>query len=775
MIYDLDSLEFDKVLTKIVPYAQTNYAKEEILKLRPSNVYENVLRLLEETETARKMLVSYGNIPLGGVYDLKESLNKAKIGGMLLANELLNISNFIYATKNVLNYYRQILNLKLDTLALDEYFNHIKVLDKLKKEIDYCISEKATILDQASLQLATIRRNINQAEIKRKQKLQEIVTKKASFLTENLIVSRKDRLCVCVKAEYKNSFKGIILDESASHTTVYIEPEEVVGLTNQLFSLENMEKEEIENILRILSASVCANITELLVNLENITTLDIIFSKATYANFTNAIKPSLNQDLIIDLKQARHPLIDQDKIVPIDIKIGENYNTIIITGPNTGGKTVALKTTGLLTLMAQTGILTPATNANLNVFDNVFVDIGDEQSIEQSLSTFSSHMKNVIQITEEVTANSLVLLDELGSGTDPKEGACLAIAIIEYLKGIGAITIATTHYADLKAYAFGKTDIINASVEFNLDTLEPTYKLLLGVPGSSNAIKIAKRLGLSNYICDTAYKYVVEDQSDLNVFLENLEKENNRVSRLQEENAKLKEKLEEELQKIREERQMLNDMQDEILRKASINASKLLSDAKTKSEELLHEIEQLKKKEYKEHEIASVKYKARNLNLDGVSSEDIMKYDFKVGDTVYVKKYAKEGTILTIDTAKDRYEVKMGPLKFSFKKNDLEFRKVKTIKIDKPKKKYEPSLKKHAKMELDLRGFRYEEVHDALDKFIDNAFLAGLRQVSIIHGFGTGAVRQAVYAYLKKCPYVKSTRFGGEGEGLNGCTIVELK
>jgi DNA mismatch repair protein MutS2 len=602
--------------------------------------------------------------------------------------------------------------------------------------------------------------------------MQELLQSKAKMLNENLIVMRNGRMCLCVKAEYKNVLKGVIHDESASKTTVYIEPFSALEIANRIVSYKEEEKTEIAKILAQLSNVAFSYELEIKNNFNNLIALDIIFAKALYAISIDAYKPSINEMGIIDIKKARHPLIDRQKCVPIDIKLGEDYEAIIITGPNTGGKTVAIKTCGLLTLMMQAGLLIPASfDSKMAVFDNVFSDIGDEQSIEQSLSSFSAHMTKVIKILNELTNNSLVLLDELGSGTDPKEGSNLAISIVEYLLNKKSRVIVTTHYADLKAFAYDKDNIINASVEFDTKTLRPTYKLLLGVPGRSNAITIARGLGLNEEIINRSIELNETNHTDLSLMLSKLDDQNSilseQIAKYEKENLALNDRL----AKLQAKELKLEAEYASFINKAKKEANEIIVKAQEDALALISEIEK-KHENFKEHELAELKHQARQLEVIDVDTPTIT--DFKVGDEVFVKGWQRNGKITKIN--KDKYEVLVGNFTVTFTKNELSVAKTVTKPVTKPKKYNAPGpVKKEAKLECDLRGFRYEEVAPELDLFIDKAYLAGLSQIYVIHGFGTGAVRKACYEFFKKCPHVKSTRFGGEGEGLNGVTVVYLK
>ena len=533
------------------------------------------------------------------------------------------------------------------------------------------------------------------------------------------------------------------------------------------------ERKEIEVVLKGLTLLVAAEGDLLLNDLEILTKLDVIFAKALYGKENDYNFANVKDEAKFDLKKARHPLIDKDVCVPIDISLGDKNNIIIITGPNTGGKTVALKTVGLIHLMAYHGLMIPAKEeSSIGMFDSILVDIGDEQSIEQSLSTFSGHMKRIVSILNEVSFNSLVLLDELGSGTDPKEGSSLAIAIIEYLLEAGARVICTTHYSELKTYAYSKPGILNASVEFNNETLMPTYRLLLGIPGKSNAIDIASRLGLSNKIIERSKEELLNTKSESSELMGNLEDEMNNLKKKEEElEAKLADANNKAYQLSREKIELVKQ-KDKIINDAKREAEKIIEETKKESNRLIQEIKNMSSENFKEHELIALKTKANKLSGE-FEEENIFEEEFKEGDYVYVKTYEKYGSIRKI--SKNKYTVTIGQFDIDFKKNEL-------THAEKPKEKkkketrmsgYNPAS--HATLSLDLRGKRAEDVNYLLDQYIDQCLLGNLNQVSIIHGFGTGTVRKMVQEYLKNCPSVKSYRYGGEGEGLNGVTIVYFK
>lgn len=774
MKYDLNTLEFANVLSLLKKYAKTNFAKFKINSLAPIDDYDRVLKLNKETSEAYLALCRLSDIPLGGLYEIEGSIKKAAIGGVLTPSELLDVIGLIDCTSNVIKYFKSLDTIKLETPTLSEYVKNLNVYSSIKTSITLAIEDDGTVSDNASRELFTIRRSITSLNNRLRSKLNELLASKASMLTESLIVMRNNRMCLPVKIEYKNTFKGIVHDISSSNTTCYIEPSATIETTNQIESFQASEKKEIEKILRSLSLLVGAEAEGLLANLDNLTTLDIIFAKALMAKENNYNEVKITNDYSFCLKNAKHPLIDKDKVVPIDVELGKKYSTIIITGPNTGGKTVALKTIGLLHAMMLCGMMLPcSSDSTLSVFSEILVDIGDEQSIEQSLSTFSAHLTKMKQILESVSFQSLVLLDELGSGTDPKEGSSLAISMIDYLRKRGAKILVTTHYTDLKAYAYNNEGIQNASVEFNSQTLMPTYRLLVGVPGKSNAIEIAQRLGLPEEIISQSKDYMINtNNTDSESLMSNLEKEIS-ILKAQEEELQHKLNMYDSLnQKLSFEKISLSKQTEKIIENAKNEAEKLLKDAKEEANTLINNLKQMTNGEYKEHELAEIKHKVKNMKVNE-EENNIFDEELIEGDYVYIKPYEKNGTILRIK--KDTYTVQVGQFSMNFSKKDL-------VKTAKPKEKkikqsrlsgYNPAS--HASLSLDLRGKRYEEVKELMDSYFDQAILANLDTVSIIHGFGTGAIRKAVWEYLKNCPYAKSYRYGQEGEGLNGVTVVKLK
>ncbi|MGM9969342.1 MAG: endonuclease MutS2 [Anaeroplasma sp.] len=774
MKYDYKTLEFNKIIELLKDYAKTDYAKECIENFEIPNNLDEIIVLGKETKQAFDCIVKLSDIPLGGLYSIKDSLKLALAGGTLQTNELLNVVGLLDCSTNVIKYFKQINDIKIETNELTKYTNNLKISNTLKTNITLAISSDGRILDNASRELFMIRRSLKSLENRLRSKLNELLTTKASMLTEQLIVQRDGRMCLPVKIEHKNTFKGIIHDVSASNTTVYIEPESTLETSNQIESYLAQEKKEIQTILKNLSLLVGSEADDLINNVEMLTKLDIIFAKALMSKENDYNEAKIENSQYFNLKKAKHPLIDKAICVPIDIELGKTHTAIIITGPNTGGKTVALKTVGILHLMAYYGLMVPvASDSIFGYFNSIAADIGDEQSIEQSLSTFSSHMTKIVGIINDISFDSLVLLDELGSGTDPKEGSSLAIAIIDYLKNAGARIICTTHYSELKNYAFRQNDILNASVEFNTNTLKPTYRLLLGVPGKSNAIEISLRLGLNEKIIESSKKELNSMSSESQELIGNLEEE---MTKLRNKETTLEHKIKQYevmLDELKTEKFELAKKSDKFIADAKREASKILSEAKEEAQKLIDEIKNLSDENFKEHELAELKRKTRNLDVKETEANDFDMVELKEGDYVYVKSYEKYGTISKIK--KDKYSVNIGQFSMDFKRNEL---MPATKPVQKKKKEtrlsgYNPAS--HVGLSLDLRGKRYEEVNYLMDQYLDQAILGNLDCVTIIHGFGTGAIRNAVQDYLKKCPYAKSYRYGKEGEGLNGVTVVYLK
>lgn len=773
------TLELDKILQKLKEYASTSLGIEAINEMKVSTDIDEINNKLDETDEALKLIVRIGNIPLGGISDIRQAVKRAQIGGVLSIEELVNISSFAYGVNQIKLYLDRVNSERIGSIYISKYINQLISLTNLRKRIDACIDNNGNILDDASPKLKDIRQQIKVLEARIREKMNQILSTKSSYLTDTIITIRNDRFVVPVRVEYKNTFEGIIHDISQSGNTVFIEPKVVVELNNRVNSLKHEENEEIYRILRELSEEVSNVANELLQDVMIVKQLDFIYAKARFALDINAIRPKLNDQGVIKIIKGRHPLIDPQIVVANDVFLGDEHQAMIITGPNTGGKTVTLKMVGLLTLMMQHGLLVPCNEeSQLAVFDNVFADIGDEQSIEQSLSTFSSHMKNIINITNNITINSLVLLDELGAGTDPKEGAALAESILDYLLKRGARIIATTHYSELKTYAYNTDKVINASVEFDVETLRPTYKLLIGIPGRSNALEISRRLGLNEKIIAQASSRIETEKTDVSKLIMQLENQGLYLDKLINENEALKKELQSQILKYELLKNELANQKDTLKERAYEEARQIVRKAQKEANLIIEELKRIKKErvlDVKDHEISELKGKLRHLIEQDTdeqlsSTSDIL----KPGDVVKVLTLNRTGELIE-QVNEDEWLVRLGNLNSRIHKQYLEL--VKSSDAEKKRKKeaeVRVIKKSTAHLELDLRGERYEEAIIKLDKFIDEALINNISQVVIIHGHGTGALRKGVQDYLKKCPYVKEFRYGGEGEGGVGVTVVTL-
>lgn len=774
-------LEFHKIKQTVESLCASSLGLKRVALLTPSTDEKQVEYTLNQSDEALKIILALGEAPLGGVSDITEPIKRAKISALLSANELLSISRLLYAVSQLKAFSDRLTDIKVEAPIFMSQVDSLVSLNRLQSAINDCIDETGSVLDSASPELRTIRRAIQATESRIKEKLNQVVAERRNKLTDGIVTIRNERYVVPVRAEAKNTFGGTVHDQSSSGNTYFIEPKEVVDLNNKLQEYHVEERREIERILRALTEEVKKFVDELSVNVDVLSEIDFMFAKGKYARLIHGIRPKMNQKGIIRLVGARHPLIDARTVVANDIEIGDEYTTIVITGPNTGGKTVTLKTVGLLTLMAQSGLLIPAhASSQLAIFDHVFADIGDEQSIEQSLSTFSSHMTNIVRIMERLTVNSLILFDELGAGTDPKEGASLAISILDYVKVRGARTIATSHYPELKAYAYECDDVINASVEFDIETLSPTYRLLVGVPGRSNAFEISKRLGLKEAILEAARTRVETTKTELTDLITKLEDRGLELDReiqgLQQQNQEVEQMrldYERKIAKFEAEREkLLEQIKKEAfenIRQAKEEAEQIVADLRQakkaadvtiKDHELTEKLTALKASEAKQAE--QFKRKARN------------KAPLKPGDEVMVLSLNRQGELIE-QTKNGEWMVQLGMMKVNIKADDLEYLRKSVKKKDTAKGKMIHKRRTDIGIQLDLRGERYEDAMLRLDKYMDEVLLAGYQTVTIIHGHGTGALRQGVHKYLKQNKHVASFRFGGAGEGGTGATVVELK
>jgi DNA mismatch repair protein MutS2 len=781
----IETLEFHKIRQQLTTFASSSLGRELAEKLTPSTDFTEIVRLQEETDEAAKVLRLKGHVPLGGVFNILPHVKRAEIGSMLHPDEFVEISSTIRASRILKTFLGELVEEEDVSLPiLQEYGENLNPPTELYRIITSAISENGDVLDSASEKLRSLRTQIRSLEGRVREKLENIIRSSSAqkMLSDAIITIRNDRFVIPVKQEYRSHFGGMVHDQSSSGQTLFIEPQSIVQLNNELHQTKMKEQGEIQRILTELSTKTATYSEELKQLVSILRELDFMFTKAKFGASMKATKPMMNNDGVIRLFRARHPFIPIDEVVANDIELGKDFTTIVITGPNTGGKTVTLKTVGLITLMAQAGLQIPAQDGSeVAVFESVFADIGDEQSIEQSLSTFSSHMVNIVEILRHVDSKSLVLFDELGAGTDPQEGAALAMSILDEVHRRGARVIATTHYPELKAYSYNRDGVTNASVEFDIESLSPTYRLLIGVPGRSNAFEISKRLGLPNDIIENAKTHIHVESNKVDNMIASLER-STRLAEKEEEEAKdlLKaaEKLHKDLQKAMIE---FYNKKDELYEQARQEAKSIVRNAEREAEEIIRTLRQMqleKGAEIKEHELIEARKR-----LEGVVPEakqdrhppikKKVKQDFKPGDEVKVLSFDQKGHLIE-RVSENEWQVQIGIIKMKVEEDDLELIK------SKPKKETQhiASIKGkeyHVGLELDLRGERYEDALVRLEKYIDDALLAGYPRVSIIHGKGTGALRTGVQNYLKNHRQVKSFHFGSANEGGTGVTIVEFK
>ena len=767
-------LEFDKILALVQEEATLAKSKQVILEGELSTDLDFInynLNLVDEAVILKNRM---GSIPIHFSDDVGMYLSKVNKAGVLSEHELACVANFLDTIRDLYVYNDKMDSYKIESPLFTNVVKSITYPKELNLRIKEIITPYGEIKDSASPTLKDIRKKIKEADSAIKSKLQEFISKNADKLSQAIVTVRNERYVIPVKNDYKNIVKGIIHDQSASGETVFIEPLSVFEAANKLNRLYEDEKDEIYNILRVVSGRINTYYDELSFAYEEVVKLDIAFAKAKYAIRTNCTKPKINSDGIVEVMGARHPLLNVSKVIANNIIIGKDYKGIIITGPNTGGKTVLLKTIGLLSTMVKFGLLLPCEEeSNIMIFDNVYADIGDEQSIEANLSTFSSHLKNVIDIMDNVTNNSLVVLDELGSGTDPLEGSSLAIAIFDYLLKKNCLVVATSHYSELKMHAYNSSEIINASVEFDEVTLKPTYRLLIGVPGMSNALNIARNLGLNKDVINSAEAYVFNRSDDLNMMLDKLVKQSkaldNKLQELEQAKKELNEKLLAEAKKYEE----IKASEEAIINKANKDAKLLLEKKMEEVNELLDELKSVKKVSLPD--LANLKHKANMLEDGYIASADLpKKEEIKEGDNVYIKSYECYGKVVK-DLGNDKYNVSIGNATMRIAKSDLRLSKIDADIDVKTKSTSSFTPRKQVSLKLDLRGMRYEEAKDKIDAYLDEAMYNGLHQVTIIHGFGTGTVRKLVQERLKANKNVASFRYGGDGEGGQGATIVEFK
>lgn len=776
----LHLLEFDKIKEQLQACAVTTIGKEKANELVPFYQFEQVAHAQSETDEALTVLRLKGQVSLGGIRDIRSSVKRATIGGILDEDELVDIETTLRGGRRLKKFIETMREDEVDLPILFEHCARIEPCFELEKEITRCIDRDGRVADEASPALHLIRKQLRSYEARIRERLEQIIrsSENQKRLSDSIVTIRNERYVIPVKQEYRASFGGIVHDQSASGQTLFIEPHAVVSINNQLREAQTKERQEVEKILSELSEKVAVHSEALLTNVEELAMLDFIFAKALYAKQEKATKPKLNEKQILRFHSARHPLIPREEVVPISVELGDEYETIVITGPNTGGKTVTLKTIGLLTLMVQAGLHIPVEEGSeAAVFEHVFADIGDEQSIEQSLSTFSSHMTNIVSILKDINARSLVLFDELGAGTDPEEGAALAIAILDYVYRIGARCVATTHYSELKAYAYNREGVINASVEFDVETLQPTYKLLIGVPGRSNAFDISKRLGLSTEIIEAAKQQISSDATRVDNMIVELEKTKHEAEDQLAEAKQIREQAQLEKHQYEKERQAFENAKERLLKEAELQAKEALEIAKKEAEAIIKELREYKQSGVKEHQLIEARKRLEEATPDFIDEKQVEQKDqteekLAIGDEVELTHLLQRGSIVE-KLNDDEYLVQVGMLKVNVKASQL-----KKLAKQKQQERSFTSIKNEkpmVKTELDLRGKRYEDAQIEVDRYLDDVVLAGYSKVSIIHGKGTGALRKGVHKLLEKHPNVKSIRLGREGEGGLGVTVVEIK
>ena len=789
------TLELPAVLEMLSARAVSEAAREKSRHIMPATDRQEVLRLLDETDAARERLGLYGSPSFSGVKDVSEPLARADRGGMLNTRELLNIAGLLTAARRVYEYDAE---RKGEATAIDRFFSALHTNKYLEDRIHGAILDEETIADTASAELLDIRRKMRIAASKGRQILQKIISSPsyAKVLQEALITQRDGRFVVPVKAECKGSLPGLVHDISSSGATLFVEPMGVVQANNELKELEAREEKEIDRILRELSAQ-CADAMEyILLDYDMLVHLDMIFARAQLSYTMNASRPEVVRKGAISLKRARHPLLDQAKAVPVTVELGGDYDTLVITGPNTGGKTVTLKTLGLLCLMAQCGLHIPAdSGSTVRVFDRILADVGDEQSIEQSLSTFSAHMSNTVEILRQADDDSLILFDELGAGTDPVEGAALAIAIIQHARSKGALIAATTHYAELKTFAMTTAGVENASCEFDVQTLRPTYRLLVGIPGKSNAFAISRRLGLDESVIADAKAQMDSESLRFEDVLAQLEEKRQRLEKAQTEANRLWQQREEDARKARIFREQMEKAKENARAKGEAEAKRIVREAQQKTEEIFAQLDELRKQQTRAANFQQMNDAKAAIRHDLKEAEAVLhsrdeeaeapapSRPIAVGDLVELAGVKTAATVLNVNgdgsmllqAGKMKMTVKAGQVRLLESAEEIEKRKKQATAAQRKNVSPKIQLAARAASELDIRGMETLEAESVVENYIDAAVMAKLGTVTIIHGKGTGALRKAVHEMLKRNRAVKSFRLGRYGEGEAGVTVVELK
>ncbi len=793
-------LEYYKIIEQLTSYATTPSGKRMCERLKPMTDIITIDKEQEETADALARVYQHGSVSFSGVYPINEALKRAEVGASLSVSELIDVAKLLKVSEHAKQYGEKAESKDEEGVtgrndSLTTYFDSLVPLNHLAREINRCILSEDEIADDASAGLKNIRREMKQVNSKVHDILSQIVSKQdnQSMLQDSIVTMRNGRYCIPVKSEYKGQFPGMVHDQSGTGSTFFIEPMAVVNLNNELKELEINEAIEIERILSALSEQVALSKDAIFNNYELLTRLDFIFAKASFAKSYDGSKPLFNEEGKVEIKQGRHPLLEKHKVVPIDLRLGDDFSMLIITGPNTGGKTVSLKTLGIFTLMGQSGLHIPAfQGSKLAVFKDVFADIGDEQSIEQSLSTFSSHMTNIVYIMKHATDETLVLFDELGGGTDPVEGSALAISILSDLHNRNIRCMATTHYSELKTFAMTTEGIENACCEFDVETLSPTYHLLIGIPGKSNAFAIAKKLGLDEAVINAAKEQIDSNTVDMESMLADIEKSRKAILAEQEEIEASKADIVKLKERLASKNAHIEQRKQDILRNARQQAEEILEDAKAFADESIRKYNKWDKKgnaTNKELEKERDRVRGKLNSVRGSMEEkrenrksNAKASDFHLGDSVHVISMNLDGIVRSLPNHKGEITVQMGILQSTVKISDVEVvreesNQNKQNKFGKGQNNYyQGNLGKGRtiKPEINLLGLTVDEAIMELDKYLDDACLSHLNQVRVVHGKGTGALRKGVHEYLKKQSYVKSFRLGEFGEGDAGVTIVEL-
>ena len=783
----IEKLEYNRIIKQLSDLAITAPAKEQALTLMPSSNFDEVKKSIDQTRVLSNILRVKGPMPITDFKDIRASLKRLKVKANLNGEELGNIFLILSLAKDVSQFTADLEEREIDTRPIEKTLKNLAIPEDLFKKLNQAIEYDGTVKDTASSKLMQLRHDIQSNETDIKNHMNDYISgKHTQYLSENIVTIRDGRYVLPVKQEYKNKFGGVVHDQSASGQTLFVEPQAVLVLNNRQQNLMAQERQEINRILIELSKLAGMYQKEIKNNADALTQLDFLSAKSKLAKAMKATEPVLNQDHVIKLRKARHPLISPKKVVPNNIELGTSFDTMLITGPNTGGKTITLKTLGLLQLMAQAGLfITAEEGSQLTVFNEIYADIGDEQSIEQSLSTFSSHMDQIIKIMKDVTEDDLVLIDELGAGTDPEEGASLAIAILDDLRGAQAKIAITTHYPELKLYGYNRARTTNASMEFDLKKLAPTYRLRIGIPGQSNAFAIAHQLGMNETVVNKARSLMNDEDSDINKMIERLTEQTKAAEQLHE---TLKQNVDQSItlkHQLQNGLDWYNQQVQKQLEKAQEKADEMLAKKRQKADKIINDLEeqrraggQVRTNKVIEAKGALNKLERENQNLaqNKVLQREKRRHDVSVGDTVKVLSYGQQG-VITKKLADHEFEVQIGILKVKVTDRDVE-----KISTQAAPKKAERAVRSsrglrstRASSELDLRGQRYEEALTNLDRYIDSSLLAGLNTVTIIHGIGTGAIRNGVQQYLKRNRHVKSYSYAPANQGGTGATIVQLQ